>query len=193
MGQWQAPRDNDTGDTLTDLAAEGGEGRRRVGDGGRWRGGDRGGAGQRHEIGALHKAGTHCERLDELVLQKARVGQMHGLLVCAAPVSWRQDEMEKQQHQDETSTGPTDLAGESTRADAVEMTTATELELDLRLLEALEIYPPKRLQGVHGHFLLFGLIDFLHRRLNRKLMAEDILQQLEKFYCLEKLVRDLIY
>ncbi|KAK8567346.1 hypothetical protein V6N12_005942 [Hibiscus sabdariffa] len=39
-----------------------------------------------------------------------------------------------------------------------------EVELELRLLEALEIYPPVKLRGVHRHFVLYGLMEFLQKR-----------------------------
>ncbi|EXC22077.1 hypothetical protein L484_006662 [Morus notabilis] len=46
----------------------------------------------------------------------------------------------------------------------------SQVELELRLLQALEIYPPVKLQGsylctgIHRHFVLFGLMEFLRRR-----------------------------
>ncbi|KAK2636079.1 hypothetical protein Ddye_030871 [Dipteronia dyeriana] len=40
----------------------------------------------------------------------------------------------------------------------------SQVELELRLLEALEIYPPVKLRGIHRHFVLYGLMEFLRRR-----------------------------
>ncbi|KAG2702494.1 hypothetical protein I3760_06G092400 [Carya illinoinensis] len=40
----------------------------------------------------------------------------------------------------------------------------SQVELELRLLEALEIYPPVKLQGIHRHFVLYGLMEFLRKR-----------------------------
>ncbi|CAK9181188.1 unnamed protein product [Ilex paraguariensis] len=39
----------------------------------------------------------------------------------------------------------------------------SQVELELRLLEALEIYPPAKLQGMHRHFVLYGLSEYLRR------------------------------
>ncbi|KAJ6987654.1 hypothetical protein NC653_020795 [Populus alba x Populus x berolinensis] len=41
----------------------------------------------------------------------------------------------------------------------------SQVELELRLLEGLEIYPPVKLRGMHRHFVLYGLMEFLRRRL----------------------------
>ncbi|KDO39383.1 hypothetical protein CISIN_1g0337301mg, partial [Citrus sinensis] len=38
-----------------------------------------------------------------------------------------------------------------------------KVELELRLLEALEVYPPVKLRGIHRHFVLYGLMEFLRR------------------------------
>jgi hypothetical protein len=40
----------------------------------------------------------------------------------------------------------------------------SQVELELRLLEALEIYPPVKLRGIHRHFVLYGLMEYLGRR-----------------------------
>ncbi|XP_073302208.1 uncharacterized protein [Primulina huaijiensis] len=61
----------------------------------------------------------------------------------------------------------------------------TEVELELRLLEALEIYPPAKLRGVHRHFVLYGLTEYMRRSFNRPFTAEDVLKLLDRFYNLE--------
>ncbi|PIA57702.1 hypothetical protein AQUCO_00600435v1 [Aquilegia coerulea] len=40
----------------------------------------------------------------------------------------------------------------------------SQIDLELKLLEALEIYPPNKLQGIHRHFILYGLMEYLRRR-----------------------------
>ncbi|CAI9096474.1 OLC1v1032635C1 [Oldenlandia corymbosa var. corymbosa] len=40
----------------------------------------------------------------------------------------------------------------------------SDVELELKLLEALEIYPPVKLGGVHRHFVLYGLTEYLRKR-----------------------------
>ncbi|XP_073300102.1 uncharacterized protein [Primulina huaijiensis] len=61
----------------------------------------------------------------------------------------------------------------------------TEVELELRLLEALEIYPPAKLRGVHRHFVLYGLTEYMRRSFSRPFTAEDVLKLLDRFYNLE--------
>uniref|UniRef100_A0A803RA96 Uncharacterized protein n=1 Tax=Cannabis sativa TaxID=3483 RepID=A0A803RA96_CANSA len=63
----------------------------------------------------------------------------------------------------------------------------SQVELELRLLEALEIYPPIKLQGIHRHFVLFGLMEFLRRR---QFSSDEVLQLLDRFYNLEVLKPD---
>ncbi|KAK7318331.1 hypothetical protein RJT34_03030 [Clitoria ternatea] len=65
-----------------------------------------------------------------------------------------------------------------------------QVELELRLLEALEIYPPVKLQGVHRHFVLYGLMEYLRRSFDRHFSSEEVLQLLERFYNLEMLKTD---
>ncbi|XP_027343589.1 uncharacterized protein LOC113856111 [Abrus precatorius] len=65
-----------------------------------------------------------------------------------------------------------------------------QVELELRLLEALEIYPPIKLQGVHRHFVLYGLMEFLRRSFDRPFSSEEVLQLLDRFYNLEMLKTD---
>uniref|UniRef100_A0A0D6R1V5 Chromatin modification-related protein EAF7 n=1 Tax=Araucaria cunninghamii TaxID=56994 RepID=A0A0D6R1V5_ARACU len=65
-----------------------------------------------------------------------------------------------------------------------------QVELELRLLEALEIYHPVKLQGMHRHFVLFGLMEYLKRRLNRHFSADEVLQLLDRFYNLEMIKPD---
>ncbi|KAH1251356.1 hypothetical protein GmHk_05G014263 [Glycine max] len=64
----------------------------------------------------------------------------------------------------------------------------SQVELELRLLEALEIYPPMKLQGVHRHFVLYGLMEFLRRKFDRQFSSEEVLQLLDRFYNLEMLM-----
>ncbi|KAK8508064.1 hypothetical protein V6N13_055522 [Hibiscus sabdariffa] len=65
-----------------------------------------------------------------------------------------------------------------------------EVELELRLLEALEIYPPVKLRGVHHHFVLYGLMEFLRKSLDRHFSPDEVLQLLDRFYNLEVLKPD---
>ncbi|XVF03221.1 hypothetical protein REPUB_Repub04eG0242800 [Reevesia pubescens] len=65
-----------------------------------------------------------------------------------------------------------------------------EVELELRLLEALEIYPPAKLRGIHRHFVLYGLMEFLRRSLDRHFSPDEVLQLLDRFYNLEVLKPD---
>ncbi|XP_020519152.1 uncharacterized protein LOC18428018 isoform X3 [Amborella trichopoda] len=48
-----------------------------------------------------------------------------------------------------------------------------QVELELRLLEALEIYPPIKLQGVHRHFVLYGLMEFMRKSLDRQFSPDE--------------------
>ncbi|KAM0961558.1 hypothetical protein ACFX13_021253 [Malus domestica] len=86
----------------------------------------------------------------------------------------------------------------------------SQVELELRLLEALEIYPPGKLKGrfslinahisvyylwssgfgIHRHFVLYGLMEFLRRSFDRHFSADEVLQLLERFYNLEMLKPD---
>ncbi|XP_057839666.1 uncharacterized protein LOC131049626 isoform X1 [Cryptomeria japonica] len=103
-----------------------------------------------------------------------------------------------------------------------------QVELELRLLEALEIYHPVKLQGIkwrshqgkssrikdglrrddqartratssnpafprqglHRHFVLYGLMEYLRRRLSRNFSPDEVLQLLDRFYNLEMLKPD---
>ncbi|XP_023887541.1 uncharacterized protein LOC111999643 isoform X2 [Quercus suber] len=65
-----------------------------------------------------------------------------------------------------------------------------KVELELRLLEALEIYPPFKLQGIHRHFVLFGLMEFLRKSFDRPFSSDEVLQLLDRFYNLELLKPD---
>ncbi|PRQ40664.1 hypothetical protein RchiOBHm_Chr4g0438511 [Rosa chinensis] len=66
----------------------------------------------------------------------------------------------------------------------------SQVELELRLLEALEIYPPVKLQGIHRHFVLYGLMEFLRRSFDRNFSSDEVLQLLDRFYNLEMLKPD---
>ncbi|XP_022776764.1 uncharacterized protein LOC111318268 isoform X2 [Durio zibethinus] len=65
-----------------------------------------------------------------------------------------------------------------------------KVELELRLLQALEIYPPVKLRGMHRHFVLYGLMEFLQRRFDRHFSPDEVLQLLDRFYNLEVLKPD---
>ncbi|XP_008785974.1 uncharacterized protein LOC103704464 [Phoenix dactylifera] len=66
----------------------------------------------------------------------------------------------------------------------------SHVELELRVLEALEIYPPSRLQGIHRHFVLYGLMEYLQRSFDRHFSADEVLQLLDRFFNLEMLKPD---
>ncbi|CAI9775200.1 unnamed protein product [Fraxinus pennsylvanica] len=66
----------------------------------------------------------------------------------------------------------------------------SEVELELRLLEALEIYPPAKLRGIHRHFVLYGLTEYLRRSFNQPFSGDDILKLLNRFYNLEMVKPD---
>ncbi|KAJ0981983.1 hypothetical protein J5N97_010238 [Dioscorea zingiberensis] len=65
-----------------------------------------------------------------------------------------------------------------------------QVELELRVLEALETYPILKLKGVHRHFVLYGLMESLHRSFNRHFSADEVLQLLDRFFNLEMLKPD---
>ncbi|CAN1314075.1 hypothetical protein LINPERPRIM_LOCUS29176 [Linum perenne] len=86
----------------------------------------------------------------------------------------------------------------------------SQVELELRLLEALAIYPPVKLRGkffsdrcfelrflmfyyagMHRHFVLYGLMEFLRRRFfDRYFSPDEVTQLLERFYNIEMLKPD---
>ncbi|XP_039137184.1 uncharacterized protein LOC120274718 [Dioscorea cayenensis subsp. rotundata] len=66
----------------------------------------------------------------------------------------------------------------------------SQVELELRALEALETYPPVRLKGVHRHFVLYGLMENLRRSCDRHFSADEVLQLLDRFFNLEMLKPD---
>ncbi|XP_068655672.1 uncharacterized protein [Aristolochia californica] len=63
----------------------------------------------------------------------------------------------------------------------------SQVELEVRVLEALEIYPLAKLQGVHRHFVLYGLMEYLRSRFDRHFSADEVLQLLDRFFNLEVL------
>ncbi|KAK8942530.1 hypothetical protein KSP39_PZI009261 [Platanthera zijinensis] len=65
-----------------------------------------------------------------------------------------------------------------------------QVELELRILEALEIYPPAKLQGVHRHFVLYGLMEYMRKSFEKQFTADEILQLLDRFFNLEMLKPD---
>lgn len=62
--------------------------------------------------------------------------------------------------------------------------------MELRLLEALEIYPLTKLQGIHRHFILYGLMEYLRRSFDRPFSPDEVLQLLDRFYNLDMLKSD---
>ncbi|KAJ9707789.1 hypothetical protein PVL29_000046 [Vitis rotundifolia] len=66
----------------------------------------------------------------------------------------------------------------------------SQVDLELRILEALEIYPLVKLQGIHRHFILYSLMEFMRRSFERNFTSEEILQLLDRFYNLEMLKPD---
>ncbi|KAL1803229.1 hypothetical protein DCAR_0934897 [Daucus carota subsp. sativus] len=66
----------------------------------------------------------------------------------------------------------------------------SQVEVELKLLEALEIYPLVKLRGIHRHFVLFGLTEYLQRSFNRPFSPSEVLQLLDRFYNLEMLQPD---
>ncbi|XP_049404816.1 uncharacterized protein LOC125868226 [Solanum stenotomum] len=66
----------------------------------------------------------------------------------------------------------------------------SQVELEIRLLEALEIYPLAKLRGIHRHFVLFGLTENLRRSLSRQFTPDDVLKLLDRFYDLNMVKPD---
>ncbi|GLT27563.1 hypothetical protein SLA2020_025500 [Shorea laevis] len=66
----------------------------------------------------------------------------------------------------------------------------SQVELELSLLQALEFYPPTKLRGIHRHFVLYGLMEYLRRSLDRHFSPDEVLQLLDRFYNLEMLKPD---
>ncbi|KAL5725819.1 hypothetical protein ACHQM5_008917 [Ranunculus cassubicifolius] len=66
----------------------------------------------------------------------------------------------------------------------------SQVDLELKLLEALEIYPPNKLQGIHRHFILYGLMEYLKRSFDRHFSSDEVLQLLDRFYNLDMLKPD---
>ncbi|XP_011075593.1 uncharacterized protein LOC105160032 isoform X1 [Sesamum indicum] len=96
-----------------------------------------------------------------------------------------EEEEEQEQEQDGVSVhSPCKINASSLRKEK------SEVELELRLLEALEIYPPAKLRGPHRHFVLYGLTEYMRRSFNRPFTAEDILKLLGRFYNLDMVKPD---
>ncbi|KAH0434470.1 hypothetical protein IEQ34_026828 [Dendrobium chrysotoxum] len=64
-----------------------------------------------------------------------------------------------------------------------------QVELELRILEALEIYHPAKLQGLHRHFVLYGLMEYMRKSFEKQFTADEILQLLDRFFNLEMLMK----
>nr|XP_009785026.1 PREDICTED: uncharacterized protein LOC104233333 isoform X1 [Nicotiana sylvestris] len=65
-----------------------------------------------------------------------------------------------------------------------------QVALEIRLLEALETYPLSKLSGMHRHFVLYSLTEYLQRSFNRQFTPDDVLQLLDRFYNLEMMKPD---
>ncbi|XP_047319937.1 uncharacterized protein LOC124923970 isoform X2 [Impatiens glandulifera] len=65
-----------------------------------------------------------------------------------------------------------------------------KVELELKLLEALSIYPPSKLRGIHRHFVLYGLMEYLRKSFGRQFSSSEVLQLLDRFYDVEMLKPD---
>ncbi|BAF17936.1 uncharacterized protein [Oryza sativa Japonica Group] len=63
----------------------------------------------------------------------------------------------------------------------------SQVELELRVLQALEFYPPSKLKGIHRHFVIYGLMEYLRKSLDRQFSADEVLQLLDRFFNLEML------
>ncbi|KAG6429778.1 hypothetical protein SASPL_107831 [Salvia splendens] len=95
------------------------------------------------------------------------------------------EEDEQEQEQDGVSVhSPCKINSSSLRKEK------SEVDLELRLLEALEIYPPSKLRGVHRHFVLYGLTEYMRRSFNRPFTADDVLKLVVRFYNLEMVKPD---
>ncbi|CAN8291538.1 unnamed protein product [Cochlearia groenlandica] len=66
----------------------------------------------------------------------------------------------------------------------------SEVELEIKLLEALERYPPVKLRGMHRHFVIFSLMDYLGRSFGREFTSEEVLKLLDRFYNIDMLKSD---
>ncbi|KAK6157884.1 hypothetical protein DH2020_012132 [Rehmannia glutinosa] len=96
-----------------------------------------------------------------------------------------EEEEEEEQEQDGVSVhSPCKINSSSLRKEK------PEVELELRLLEALEIYPPSKLRGVHRHFVLYGLTEYMRRSFNRPFTADDVLKLLGRFFNLDMVKPD---
>ncbi|CAM8947274.1 hypothetical protein QQ045_016955 [Rhodiola kirilowii] len=89
----------------------------------------------------------------------------------------------KQEEQDGTSTqSPCNAPPSSASSLSKEQ---SQVDLELKLLEGLEIYPPAKLQGIHRHFVLYGLMEYLRRSFGRCFSPDEVLQLVDRFYNLE--------
>ncbi|GER31847.1 hypothetical protein STAS_07882 [Striga asiatica] len=108
-----------------------------------------------------------------------------------------EEEEEEEQEQDGVSVhSPCKINSSSLRNEK------SEVELELRLLEALRIYPPPNFEfsdglmylllitGVHRHFLLYGLTEYMRKSFNRPFTSEDVIKLLERFFNLEMVKPD---
>ncbi|MCO5608500.1 hypothetical protein L7F22_062711 [Adiantum nelumboides] len=117
---------------------------------------------------------------------KKKVGDS-GMMASVAPAA-EQPSVSEQDATPSLSTHthpPAPLSSESSLPKGLQ-----QVELELRLLEALEMYHPAKLQGMHRHFVLFGLMEYLEKRLHQHFTADEILQHLDRFYNIEMLKPD---
>ncbi|CAM6023717.1 unnamed protein product [Sphagnum balticum] len=69
-------------------------------------------------------------------------------------------------------------------------TDTDQTELEFELQNALLTYPHWRLTGMHRHFILFGLMEYLERRLKRRFTSDEVLQLLDRCYNLDHMTVD---
>mmetsp|Transcript_321 Transcript_321/g.1079 ORF Transcript_321/g.1079 Transcript_321/m.1079 type:complete len:101 (+) Transcript_321:123-425(+) len=62
-----------------------------------------------------------------------------------------------------------------------------ETDANIKLLEALMLYSPRKLVGVHKHFCLLGICEHLERSTGTKVRPEQVLELVEKYYDLSQL------
>ncbi|KAH7439150.1 hypothetical protein KP509_04G047500 [Ceratopteris richardii] len=119
---------------------------------------------------------------------KKKVGDVGSGMVAPMVTTVDQPSMSEQDATPSLSTHthpPAPLSSESSLPKGLQ-----QVELELRLLEALEMYHPAKLQGMHRHFVLFGLMEYLEKRLHQRFTADEILQHLDRFYNIEMLRPD---
>ncbi|KAK1275410.1 hypothetical protein QJS04_geneDACA011749 [Acorus gramineus] len=67
---------------------------------------------------------------------------------------------------------------------------SSQIELEIRVLQALEVYPLSKLKGIHRNFVIYGIMEFLQRSFGKHFSADEVLQLLDRFFNLEMLKPD---